>query len=119
MAKHKASIPFGEYLMLLWERNELKRLKKGREAQEREATVRLQKILKIRELLGRVDAPAEMRQAVDELIGVDIARCRRRGPDGDDQAGESVQRFRQYQCATRHRVSCGSRGGQIRTRTPH
>ena len=42
------------------------------EAQEREATVRLQKILKIRELLGMADAPAEVRQAVDELIGVDI-----------------------------------------------
>ena len=72
MAKHKASIPFGEYVTLLWERNELKRLMNECEAQEREATVRLQKILKIRELLGMADAPAEVRQAVDELIGVDI-----------------------------------------------
>jgi hypothetical protein len=32
----------------------------------------MQKILKIRELLGSVDAPAEVRQAVDELIGVEI-----------------------------------------------
>jgi len=72
MAKHKASIPFGEYVRLLWERNELKRLMNECEAQEREATVRLQKILKIRELLGMADAPAEVRQAVDELIGVDI-----------------------------------------------
>jgi len=72
MAKHKATIPSSEYLTLLWERNELKRLKNECETQEREATVRLQKILKIRELLGSVDAPAEVRQAVDELIGVDI-----------------------------------------------
>jgi hypothetical protein len=89
-AKHKASIPFGECLTLLWERNELKRLKNECEAQEREATVRLQRILKILELLGRVDAPAEVRQAVDELIGVDVARCRRRGPEGTDQAGEGL-----------------------------
>jgi len=72
MAKHKATIPSSEYLTLLWERNELKRLKNEYEAQEREATVRLRKILKIRELLGMADAPAEVRQAVDELIGVDI-----------------------------------------------
>ena len=42
------------------------------EAQERDATIRLKKLLDIRELLRAIDASPALRERVDQIIGKDV-----------------------------------------------